>query len=244
MKKRFLIVLSIILMVTAPLTGCRKQKDVPKTTPVPSYEEGYQAGYEEAYNKAYQKSCFDQGGLIGADNVCIFPKAEAEEKPEQNFWWAHQKACSDRGGVFNLRTLWCEFPPEDEQTTQNPSTHNFSTLPSMEWSNETKTRSYTPQQSGDIYFWEMDPYDHTDAGEAYLTIRDFKEITFNNVSDGEGYVIEILDKNGETIHVFKEHSNNFNDNRWWEVQPGWYKIHFVWADPTNASNACMIFARP
>lgn len=168
-----------------------------------------------------------------------------------------QSACLAAGGVFDSKTHLCvvkeqpnytreEYNPQSSNSTSNstPSNSNLSGIPDMKWSNGTLSRSYQPQPRDNMVFWEMDPYDHTDAGEAYLTIRDFKEITFNNVSDGEGYVIEILDKNGETIHVFKEHSNNFNDNRWWEVQPGWDQIHFVWTDRNNASNSCMMFARP
>lgn len=117
-------------------------------------------------------------------------------------------------------------------------------IPSMEWTNGKKSRSYQVYDAGTHLEWWMDPYNHLDTGEITLVISDFSEITFNNVSDGDGYIVEILDKTGRTVYIFSQHANHFNNGLWWEVLPEWYTIHIVWTNPNNESNGCVVFARP
>lgn len=57
MKKRLLIVLSIILMVTAPLVGCTKNQ-----TTIPAYEDGI------------KDACFKMGGLLNQKDECVLPE--------------------------------------------------------------------------------------------------------------------------------------------------------------------------
>ena len=136
-----------------------------------------------------------------------------------------------------------EQPQASQPQVAIPAPVESQSIPKMKWQNGNAKREYPGVQVGNHFEWWMDQYKHEDIGEVFLKISGFKEITFNSISDGAGYVIEILDANGNMVKTFDEHRNNYNDNLWWSVDKGWETIHIKWTDPQNASNGCVIFAK-
>jgi hypothetical protein len=128
-------------------------------------------------------------------------------------------------------------------TSSTGTESSTSSIPIMYWNNSTDSREYPGVKVANHYEWWMDGYDHRDVGEVFLDISDYEEITYNNVSDGSGYLIEILDADGKSIYTFVDHSNLFNDDIWFTVKENWQQIHIVWTSKDNESNGCVIFAR-
>jgi hypothetical protein len=136
-------------------------------------------------------------------------------------------------------------PAVQQPVIQQPAVQQpAQAIPAMEWTNGGMSRSYPAFDAGTHLEWWMDGYDHGDAGEITLFIGDFSEISYNSVSDGPGYIIEILDVKGESVYTFPKHANSYNDGIWFPVQKGWETIHITYPNPNNESNGCVIFARP
>ncbi len=222
-KKSLLAVLSIILVVISLLaTGCTKQK-------------------------VYQTLCFEQGGLIDKEGKCILPTQQVEQSQPSKPVQEQQVEQSQPAVVFNQTFIvdgeastTNENPPQEEE--EIPPTDV--SIPVMEWTNGKESRSYQVYDAGTHLEWWMDGYNHLDAGEITLEIGDFREISYNSISDGEGYIIEILDEKGESVYTFQQHANLYNDGIWFPVQTGWKTIHITYPNPNNESNGCVIFARP
>lgn len=171
-----------------------------------------------------------------------------EKRSDQRTNEVLAERCRISGGTWSQKAEWC-IPPttsgsDSDMVSPAADSSESQSIPNMEWSNGTLSRSYEPVWVTDRYEWWMNGYNHLDAGEVFVPISDFKEVTFNSVADEPGYVIEVLDKNKNTVHVFAQHANNFNDNIWFTVETNWETLHIKWPNPNNQSNGCVVFARP
>ena len=82
MKGLLILGIAILLLVSAPVTGCANKEQLTE-----AYNEGYQVGYDEAYTAAYDEAytaAYDEGHAVGYNEGYSEGRADVKRSMEQS----------------------------------------------------------------------------------------------------------------------------------------------------------------